>query len=267
MIAKETKELFDEALRQNGMKVSMADFKWADELIDRILSDFNDGGHFETERVFRSILDVPSARKLFALQLGMCHFNLNRAYTRPNSIRAAAGDLKKLHFEIKRIKQTMLSALFDHAVIYEGKDGKLITKRPKSEGMIFKDLHNAENAVRAASDAVELYSNWLIDTLGKDSGSPMAPTQMSISEHRELLNDMLAIAWREAGRSLARKEEGEIYLQIIGALFEAVAGKKVQANGAQNLPKGGKLLLAEARKIQRVREPHDENSGPGTQEK
>ena len=265
LIAKEAEELFNEALRQNGMKASIADFKWADEMIDRILSDFNDGGHVETERVFRSILDVPSARKALALQLGWHHFNLNRTYTRPNSIRSAADDLQKLHFEIKRVKQNMVPALFDHAVILEGKDGKL-AKRPKSEQMIFRNLHDAEIAVRAASDAVEAYSNWVGDALGKDPGSPMAPTQTSISEHREMLNDLLASAWRETGRSLTRKEEGETYLQILGAMFEAVAGDKMQENGTRHLPKGGKLLLANARKLQLVQEPPNETNGPGTEE-
>lgn len=265
LFAKETEELFNEALRQNGLKGSIADFKWADEMIDRILSDFKDSGHVETERAFRSILDVPSARKALALQLGWHHFNLNRPYTRPNSIRSAADELQKLHFEIRRIKQNMVHALFDHATIREGKDGK-ISERPKSEQMIFRDLHNAESAVRAASDAVNAYSNWLVDTLGKDPGSPMAPTQTSISEHRELLNELLASAWCETVRSLTRKDDGEIYLQILGALLEAAAGEKLRANGSQHLPKGGKLLLANARKRQLVQEPADKSNGPRTAE-
>lgn len=155
-------------------------------------------------------------------------------------------DLLVLLDELRAVS-TMISGLRRRAILPLMEHSGVRLKVPDREGTttfglgVYAAIHYATLESEFALKSMQEFTSTLMQAVGPDRGGRSSPLAKEFSVPLEWLARTVADVWLDAGRNF-RKHDAAMYLQILRAIHEVITDD-------EDLPRGGKDLLAVARKV------------------
>ena len=199
----------------------------ASRLENEALTAFRDilGADGGTERIRQTFVRFASRHKA--------------KWSRPKDLQLLRDELRAVFTMISSIKQRSIRPLLEHSgfsVPVPARDGNA------SFGpFVYADIHYAALEVEQAVATMDEFTSIVMQVAGPDRGGRASPAAKDHPTPLEWLARSLAFDWQDTGRSF-RKRDAEIFLQILRAMNEVITDD-------EDLPRGGKDLLARARKV------------------
>jgi hypothetical protein len=166
-------------------------------------------------------------------------------WSRPKDLQLLQEELRAVFTMISSIKQRAIAPLLEHCGL-GSMATDLVGNMPFGPS-VYTDIHHAALEAEQALLSMEEFTSMVMQAAGPDRGGRASPAAKDHQAPIEWLARALAFDWQESGRNL-RKHDGAVFLQILRAMNEVITYD-------EDLPRGGKDLLANARKVTKDQEP------------
>ena len=210
--------------------------------VERMLVSRNEK---DAAAAFRGILDADGG--MDSIRQTLVRFgNMHKTkWSRPKDLQLLQDELKAVSTMISSIKQRAILPLMEHSsfsVNTAERDGGA-----PFGPYVYADIHYAALEAELAADSMREFTSMVMKVVGPDRGGRSSPVAKEYPAPLEWLARSLAYDWQAFGRNF-RKQDAGIYLQILRAMNEVITDD-------EDLPRGGKDLLANARKVTKDQKP------------
>lgn len=215
--------------------------KWVAD-VERMLTSRNEK---EAAATFRGLLDTDGGMQKMRETLVRFSSRHKTKWSRPKDLQLLQDELRAVFTMISSIRQRAIVPLMEHSafsVATAERDG-----RAPFGPSVYANIHYAVLETELALESMQDFTSMVTQVVGPDRGGRSSPVAKEFPAPLDWLARSLAYDWLDAGRNF-RKQDAVIYLQILRAMNEVITDD-------EDLPRGGKDLLAHARKATRDQKP------------
>ena len=209
--------------------------KWVAE-VERTLASRNEK---DAAAVFRGFLDADAGMEHMREMLLRYSLRHKAKLSRPKDLLLLLDELRAVCTMISGLRRRAIVPLMEHSGVglnVPDQDGKT-TFGPA----VYAAIHYATLESELALKSMQDFTSMVVQVVGPDRGGRSSPLAKEFPVPLEWLARSMADVWLGAGRNF-RKHDAAIYLQILRAIHEVITDD-------EDLPRGGKDLLAVARKV------------------
>lgn len=209
--------------------------KWVAE-VERTLASRNEK---DAAAVFRGFLDADAGMEHMREMLLRYSLRHKAKLSRPKDLLLLLDELRAVCTMISGLRRRAIVPLMEHSGVglnVPDQDGKT-TFGPA----VYAAIHYATLESELALKSMQDFTSMVVQVVGPDRGGRSSPLAKEFPVPLEWLARSMADVWLDAGRNF-RKHDAARYLQILRAIHEVITDD-------EDLPRGGKDLLAVARKV------------------
>ena len=209
--------------------------KWIVE-IERTLASRNEK---DAVTAFGRFLDSDAGMENMQETLARYSLRHKAKLSRPKDLLLLLDELRAVYTLISGVKRRAIIPLMEHSGVglnVPDQDGKT------PFGLaVYAAIHYASMESELALKSMQDFTSMVVQVVGPDRGGRSSPLAKEFPVPLEWLARSMADVWLGAGRNF-RKHDAAMYLQILRAIHEVITDD-------EDLPRGGKDLLAVARKV------------------
>ena len=209
--------------------------KWVAE-VERTLASRNEK---DAAAVFRGFLDADAGMEHMREMLLRYSLRHKAKLSRPKDLLLLLDELRAVCTMISGLRRRAIVPLMEHSGVglnVPDQDGKT-TFGPA----VYAAIHYATLESELALKSMQDFTSMVVQVVGPDRGGRSSPLAKEFPVPLEWPARSMADVWLDAGRNF-RKHDAARYLQILRAIHEVITDD-------EDLPRGGKDLLAVARKV------------------
>ena len=209
--------------------------KWVAE-VERTLASRNEK---DAAAVFRGFLDADAGMEHMREMLLRYSLRHKAKLSRPKDLLLLLDELRAVCTMISGLRRRAIVPLMEHSGVglnVPDQDGKT-TFGPA----VYAAIHYATLESELALKSMQVFTSMVVQVVGPDRGGRSSPLAKEFPVPLEWPARSMADVWLDAGRNF-RKHDAARYLQILRAIHEVITDD-------EDLPRGGKDLLAVARKV------------------
>ena len=209
--------------------------KWVEE-VERTLASRNEK---DAAAAFRGFLDADAGMETMRETLVRYSSMHKVKWSRPKDLQLLLDELRAVFTMISSVKLRAILPLMEHSgfsMNVPDRDG-----RTPFGPSVYAAIHYAALETELALESMQDFTSVVMQVVGPDRGGRSSPVAKEFPVPLEWLARSIAHVWLDAGRNF-RKHDAAIYLQILRAIHEVITDD-------EDLPRGGKDLLASARKV------------------
>ena len=209
--------------------------KWVAE-VERTLASRNEK---DAAAAFREFLHADAGMENMRETLVRYSLRHKVKLSRPKDLLLLLDELRAVFTMISGLRRRAIVPLMEYAGVglnVPGQDGKT------PFGLaVYAAIHYATLESEFALKSMQEFTSTVMQAVGPDRGGRSSGLAKEFSVPLEWLARTVADVWLDAGRNF-RKHDAAMYLQILRAIHEVITDD-------EDLPRGGKDLLAVARKV------------------
>jgi hypothetical protein len=215
--------------------------KWVAD-VERMLASRNEK---EAAATFRRFLDADGGMQKMRETLVRFSSRHKIKWSRQKDLQLLQDELRAVFTMISGIRQRAVLPLMEHSAF------SVATAEQDGEApfgpSVYAAIHYAVLETEQSLESMQDFTSMVMRMVGPDRGGRSSPVAKEFPAPLDWLARSLAYDWQDAGRNF-RKHDAVIYLHILRAINEVITDD-------EDLPRGGKDLLAHARKVTRSLKP------------
>ena len=209
--------------------------KWIAE-VERTLASRNEK---DAAAAFRGFLDADAGMENMRETLVRYSLRHKVKLSRPKDLLLLLDELRAVCTMISGLRRRAIVPLMEHSGVRLNVPDREVTT---TFGLtVYAAIHYATLESELALKGMQDFTSTVMQAVGPDRGGRSSPLAKEFPVPLEWLARSIADVWLGAGRNF-RKHDAAMYLQILRAIHEVITDD-------EDLPRGGKDLLAVARKV------------------